>query len=65
MTKFIVLEKKGKTEDPEGYIDFVCTGMCGYSFGKLIHPHTKETGLPIDKNCPILRLYIYTIKLEP
>ena len=44
------------------HFNFVCTGVCGHTIGKLIHPQTK-VGLSIKKNRPIPRLC--TIKHEP
>ena len=45
-----------------GHFNFVCTGVCGGTLGKLTNPETKVS-LSINKNRPIPRLC--TIKHEP
>ena len=45
-----------------GHFNFVCTGVCGHTIGKLTYLQTKA-GLSINKNIPIPRLC--TIKHEP
>ena len=40
-----------------GRFNFVCTGVCDHTIGKLTHPQT-EAGLSINKNRPIPRLRI-------
>ena len=34
-----------------GHFNFVCTGVCGHTTGKLTHPQTK-VGLEINKTDP-------------
>ena len=47
---------------PGRHFNFVCTGMCGHTIGKLAHPQTKAGPLT-NKKGPIPRLC--TIKHEP
>ena len=53
---------KQLTSPGGGHFNFVCTGECGHTIGKLTHPQTKA-GLSISRNRPIPRLC--TIKHEP
>ena len=48
---------------PGEHFNFICTGVCGHSIGKLTHPQTKA-GPSINKNRPIRRLFIIEIELQ-